>query len=57
MEAERKKAEEEERKRRELEKAKQVGKYYLIILCLFLICFVLTTLLNNVQAARVGTGL
>jgi hypothetical protein len=31
MEAERKKAEEEERKRRELEKAKQVGKYYLII--------------------------
>ena len=39
MEAERKKAEEEERKRSELEKAKQVGKYHLIILCLFLIYF------------------
>jgi hypothetical protein len=41
MEVERKKAEEEERKRRELEKAKQVGKYHLRISCLFLICFVL----------------
>ena len=41
MEVERKKAEEEERKRRELEKAKQVGKYHLRISRLFLICFVL----------------